>query len=98
MRGNAALYPFVIRNRVPASPKTQKHINEENRPTDKKRAHEPMAELDDVIDLVAVLGSIRRQADQFVEQREPSHIDPDPRRSIPDVARAACWHAARDEN
>ena len=34
----------------------------------KERAHEPMAELDDVIDLVAVLGSIRRQAEEFVDQ------------------------------
>ena len=44
------------------------------RPSDKERAHEPMAELDDVIDLVAVLGGIRRQADQFVDQGKLIHI------------------------
>ena len=98
VRGNAALHAFVIRDRMPALAETQEHINEENRPTDKERGHEPMAELDDVIDLVAVLGSIRRQADQFVDQGEPIHIDPDLRRSVPDAARAACWHAARDGN
>ena len=62
MRGNAALHAFVIGDRMLAFAEAQEHVNEENRPTDKERAHEPMAELDDVIDLVAVLGSIRRQA------------------------------------
>ncbi len=98
MRGNAALHSFVIGDRMLAFPEAQEHVNEESRPADKERAHEPMAELDDVIDLVAVLGSIRRQADQFVDQGELNHIDPNLRRSVPDAAQAACWHAARDGN
>ena len=39
-------------------------------PADKERAHEPMAELDEVIDLIAMLGSIRRHAEQLVNQSQ----------------------------
>src|SRR6266404_6760487 len=98
MGGNAALDAFVIRDRMLTLPETQEHVNEEDRPTDKERAHEPMAELDDVIDLVAVLGSIRRQANQLVDQGEINHIDPGLPRSVPDAARAACLRVARDGN
>src|SRR5438105_12158041 len=98
MGRNAALHAFVICDRISAFPETQEYVNEEGRPADKERTHEPMAELDDVIDLVAMLRSIRRQADQLVDEGEPSHIDPSLRRLVPDAARAACWHAARDGN
>src|SRR5436309_2267631 len=69
MSRNAALHAFVIRDRISAFPETQEHVNEEDRPADEKRTHEPMAELDDVIDLETMLRSIRRQADQFVDER-----------------------------
>ena len=83
---------------MPALAEAQEHVNEESRPTDKERGHEPMAELNNVIDLVAMLGSIRRHADQFVDQCEPTHIDSDPRLSVPGAARAAYLRAARGEN
>ena len=98
VRGDAALDALVVRDRMPALAEAHQDVNEKDRPADKQRGHEPMAELDDVIDLVAVLGSIRRQADQFVEEGEPIHISPDPRPSIPGAARAACWRAAKDGN
>ena len=55
MGGNAALHAFVIRDRVLTLPETHEHVNEEDGPTNKECAHEPMAEFDDVIDLVAML-------------------------------------------
>src|SRR6476620_3227625 len=82
-----------------AAVKTEQNINEVDRPPDKERAHEPMAELNDVIDLKSVLGSIRRLAEELVNQGQMSanHIDSNPRPSVPDVAQAACASVARDE-
>ncbi len=98
VRGNAALHALMIGDRMPALAEAQENIDEKGGPADEKRSHEPMAELDDVIDLVAVLGSIRRQADQFVDEGEPIHISPDLRPSIPGAVRAACSRAAKDGN
>ena len=44
---------------------TNEHKNKIGGPPDEERAHEPMAELDDVIDLVAVLGSVRRLTEEL---------------------------------
>src|ERR1043166_4236884 len=53
--GDSALNPLVIGNRVAAFAETHQDIDKESRPADKERAHEPMAELDDVIDLKNML-------------------------------------------
>ncbi len=50
--------------------------DEKRRPTNEERAHEPVAELDDVIDLVTVLGSVRRLAEKFVDERKATHTSP----------------------
>jgi hypothetical protein len=57
----------VIGDSVPAFPETEKNINKERRPSHKERAHEPMAELDNVVDLKTMLGSIGRHADELVD-------------------------------
>src|ERR1700686_1188234 len=98
VRGDATLDAFVIGDGMFPFAETHKDINEEDRPTEKERAHEPVAELDDVIDLVAVLRSIRRHADELVDQGEATHIYPGLRRSIPGAARAAYSRAPRYEN
>ena len=67
VRRDATLDAFVVGDRMFAFAETQQDINEKDRPAEKERAHEPVAELDDVIDLVAVLGSIRRHADELVD-------------------------------
>ena len=93
-----ALHAFMIGDRMAALPETEQNINEKCGPSDKERAHEPMGELDDVIDLVAVLRSVRRHADELVEKSEPIHTASNLRPSVPDAARAAYWRAAKGAN
>src|SRR5204863_4685415 len=90
-------HPFMTGDRVAALTKTPEHVSEKGRPTDEERAHEPVTELDDVIDLVTVLGSVRRHPDQLVDESQTSHISRSPRRSIARAARAARSRGARDE-
>jgi len=52
----------MIGFRVAAPAKADQHKNEKGRPSDKKRAHKPVREFEDMIDLVAVLGGVRRLA------------------------------------
>ena len=80
--------------------KANQNVNEKNRPADEKKRHEPMAELEDVIDLKAVLGSIRLLAEKFVNERERpvTHIFRDLLPPIPDAVRAACGCVSKDEN
>ena len=59
---DAAGHTLMVCHRVAAFAKTPENEKEKRRPSEKERAHEPMTELDDVIDLVAMLGGIRRQA------------------------------------
>ncbi len=63
VRGNTALNALVVGDRMAAFAEAHENVDEIGGPTDEKRSHEPMAKLDDVIDLVAVLGKVRRQAD-----------------------------------
>ena len=81
-----------------AAVKTNQDINEVDRPPDKERAHEPMAELNDVIDLKAVLGSIRRHTEQFVDQGKPIHIAINLPRSIARMVPTDGERNARDES
>jgi len=57
----------VISSRMPASPEANQNENKERRPAEKQRAHEPMAELEDVVDLVSVRGSVRGLAQEFID-------------------------------
>ncbi len=63
-----------------------------------RRAHEPMAELQDVIDLITMLGNVWRLAEKFVDKREASHIWSNRPRSVPRKEESAFAHDARDEN
>ena len=98
MRGDPALHAFMIGHGMAAAAEADQDVNEIDRPANKERAHEPMAELDDVIDLKAVLGSIRRQTEKFVDKGEPNHTCPNLPASVPGAARAASGHDARYEN
>ena len=75
----------MIGLRLPAFAEANQDKNKKGRPTKKKRAHEPVRELDDMIDLEAMLGSVRRLAEKFVDQREAIHCRP----NLPSIARAA---------
>src|SRR2546426_12369585 len=100
MRRDAALDAFMIGHRMTPFAETKQHKGEESRPPEKERSHEPVAELDDVIDLIAVLGSIRRQAEKFVNQREmaANHTRQNLPASAPGAVRAECWRDAKDES
>src|SRR6266513_1139832 len=98
MGGNAAGDAFVIGHRMSAAVITKEHINKKNKPPDEKRTHEPMAKLDDVIDLVAVFGSIRRHTEQFVDQGKTTHTAINLPRSIARMVPADGERSARDEN
>jgi hypothetical protein len=52
---------------MPAFPEANQNENKECRPAEKKRPHEPMAELDDMVDLIPVGGSVRRLAEEFID-------------------------------
>src|SRR6266568_726061 len=60
----------MIGGGMAAFSETDQNENEESRPADKKCAHEPMAELEDVVDLVAVLGRVRWLPEKLVDARE----------------------------
>jgi hypothetical protein len=77
---------------------TNEAIQEKGQPTDEKRAHEPMAKLDDMIDLIAVLGRVRRHTEQFVNQSKPIHIATNLPRSIARMVPADVESNARDES
>src|SRR6202035_142407 len=81
VRGNSAANTGMIGFRMAAPAKTDQDKNEKGRPSEKKCAHKPVRELDDMIDLVAVFGSVRWLAKKFVNQGEASHrICPNPLR------------------
>ena len=60
VRRDTALDPFMISHGMAAPAKTNQGVGEKSRPPDEERGHKPMAEFQNVIDLEAVLGSIRR--------------------------------------
>src|SRR5437016_14647574 len=74
MRRDAAPHTAVIRTRLSAPPEPNQRKNKKRRPADKQRAHEPMTEFDDVVDLISMRGSIRGLAQKFIDQREATHI------------------------
>src|SRR6266702_7324142 len=54
MRGDAAFNTGVVCNGMAPFPETNQNENEERTPTEKECAHKPVAELDDVIDLISM--------------------------------------------
>src|SRR5439155_6164458 len=72
--------------------------NKKRRPPNKKRSHEPVAELKDVIDLISMRGGVWRLSQKLVDHRQATHICSNLPRLSPDVARRACVHAAKDGN
>ena len=98
MGGNATAHAFVIGLGMTALVKTDDDINEVSGPADEERAHEPVTELEDVIDLVAVLGGVRRLTEQFVDQREAMHTARDLLPLVAREVRVASAHDAKGEN
>jgi hypothetical protein len=47
---------------MPTSAETDQNENEKRRPANEEGAHEPVAEFEDVIDLVTMLGGVGRLA------------------------------------
>src|SRR4051794_40662505 len=66
-------HALIIGAWMTAAAETDETVNEEGGPPDKKRAHEPVRELDDVIDLKAVLRDVRRLAEELVNQGEATN-------------------------
>ena len=98
VRGNSAGYTIVIGHGMATAMITNEALQKKGYPTDKERAHEPMAKLDDVIDLVAVLGRVGRHTEQFVNQGKPTHIATNLPRSIARTVPADGGRNARDES
>ena len=98
MSGNAACYTLVIGHGMAAAVITKENVNKESKPTDEERAHEPMAKLDDMIDLLAVFRGVRRYTEEFVDQGKPIHIATDLPRSIARTVPADGERNARDES
>ena len=73
MRRNAAAHAGVIGLGMAAFVETNQHKNEKKRPSKEQRSHEPVREFQDVIDLIAVLGGVRRLAEKFINEREAIH-------------------------
>ena len=98
MRRDAAFHTLMVGLTMPTLVKANENKNEIGRPPNKERAHEPVTKLDDVIDLVAVLRSIHRLAEELIDEREATHTF---RNLLPRAARGAraeCARVARDEN
>src|SRR4029077_17032035 len=74
--GNTAADTFVIGSRMATLAEANQNKNEKGRPPDEEHPHEPVAEFEDVIDLVAVLGCVRRLAEELVDERQATHICP----------------------
>src|ERR1700736_6114708 len=95
MRGNAATHTVVIGRGMATFAETDQNENEKSGPADEERAHEPVTKLENVIDLVAVLGCIRRLTKKFVDQRQAIHTYPNFLRSALGATRAASGCGAK---
>src|SRR5205814_64571 len=74
MRGDAAFNTSMIGGGMASFPETNQNENEERRPAEKERPHEPVAELEDVVDLIPMGGSVRRLTEEFINQRQATHL------------------------
>src|SRR4029434_3297421 len=87
----------MIGNRLATLAKTKQDVNKKYRPPDEQRRHEPVTKLKDMIDLIAVGGSVGRLTQKLVDQRKAIHTCSSLPRSAPDAARPACGHSATHE-
>src|SRR3954454_575464 len=63
-------HALIIGAWITAAAEADKNVSEEGGPADEERAHEPVGELEDVVDLKAVLRNVRRLAEELVNQSE----------------------------
>ena len=98
MRRDMTAHASMIGMRLAALPKPNQDVNKKSRPPDEQHGHEPVTKLKDMIDLIAVGGSVRRLAQKFVDERKAIHTCSSLLRSAPDAARQACGHGATDES
>src|SRR3954463_14934269 len=98
MRRDMAAHPSMIGCRLAALAKPNQDVDKKSRPPDEQRGHEPVTKLKNMIDLIAVGGSIGRLAQKFIDQRKAIHTCSSLPRSAPDAARPASGHGATDEN
>jgi hypothetical protein len=61
-----ATYAGMIGVRLATLPKTNQDVNKKSRPPDEQRGHEPVTKLNDMIDLIAVGGSVGRLTQKLV--------------------------------
>ena len=94
VRRDSTRDPFVVSDRTTTTPKTNQDVNKKRRPPKKKRGHEPMAKLQNVINLVAMFRGIRRLAKKFIDQGQAMHTATNLLPPAPDAARLACDHDA----
>src|SRR5436190_16603570 len=98
MRRNSAAHTDMIGNRLATLPKPNQDVNEKSRPPEEQRGHKPVTKLNDMIDLIAVRGSVERLTQKLVDQCKAIHTCSSLPRSAPDGARPACAHGATDES
>src|SRR3954465_5390980 len=97
MRRDMAAHATMIGSRLAALPKPNQDVEKKPRPPDEQRGHEPVTKLNDMIDLIAVGGSVGRLAQKFVDQRKAIHTCSSLPRSAPDAARPALRHVATNK-
>src|SRR5436189_809241 len=97
MRRNRTAHTSMIGNRLTTLSKPKQDVNKKSRPPDEQRGHEPVTKLKDVIDLIAVGGSVRRLTQKLIDQRKAIHTCSSLPRSAPGAARPACGHGATAE-
>src|SRR3954464_8689644 len=66
MRRDMAAHASIIGSRLAALPKPNQHVNKKSRPPDEQGGHEPVTKLNDMIDLIAMGGSVGRLAQKLV--------------------------------
>src|SRR5437588_63881 len=97
VRRDSARDPFVVSDRITTAPKTNQDINKKCRPPNKKSGHEPMAKLQNVINLVAVFRGVWRLAEKFIDQGQAMHTATNLLPLALHAARSACEHDAISE-
>ena len=87
----------VMAIKMAATMKTYENKQKEDQPPNEESGHEPVTKLQDVIDLVAVFGGIRRLPHKLINQGELIHTATNLLRSTDRTALSACERAAIDE-
>src|SRR6267143_3073763 len=98
VRGDSTFNSLIIGLGMAAPAESNQNESKIGGPAEEERTHEPVAEFDDVVDLISVLGRVRRHSEKFVDDAETKHTCRGPRRSVPDAARAGCDPSAINDN